>query len=110
MKMVLCTKCFDVIKIIEKPRWCSCGVCSAVLTDSVNARVYGGAAAVVLGFENTSLAEAIVAQRSKGDLGSLHGVAVKGRRFDAFIMPDSAATVCRVSPMPEAKHPTQDAQ
>lgn len=106
MKLVLCTKCFDVVKIVEKPRWCSCGTCSAVLTDPENARVYGGGDAVVLGFDNTSLAKAIVDQRSMGDLWDLtnsSGITARGREFEAFIIPDSAASVCRVSAMPEAR-------
>jgi hypothetical protein len=104
MKLLLCTKCFDVIKIMEKSRWCSCGACSAVLTDCLNARVYGGEPAVVLGFGNTSLAEAIVSQRSKGDL---RDASANGRRFDAFIIPGSASTVLRVSAIKKDKLQTE---
>lgn len=55
-------------------------------TDNINA-VYGGEA-ILLGFNNYSLMEALADQRGQGDRPD--GM---GRRFEAFVIPTSAPSV-----------------
>ena len=98
MKLLLCPTCSDVFKLDEDElRQCKCGKCSGRYVDNINAEVWGDG--VVIGFANGSLARAIMKQRAFGDLietmGGCYGREVKGREFDAFIIPDSAASVVR---------------
>jgi hypothetical protein len=101
VKLVLCIRCSDVVKLSETARQCQCGECGGIVTDDLSAEVYGGDKAVVLGILNSSLVDAISAQMREGDLtervGGIYGDEVKGREFVAFVIPDSAPTVRRMA-------------
>lgn len=91
MKLLFCPHCHDVQKLlVETTRGCQCGKSWGRYTDNLNA-VYGGDA-VMLGFANSSLAHALNAQRQVGDPADGWG-----RKFEAFIIPESAPTVKRES-------------
>lgn len=117
MKLLFCPHCYDVRKLGMDPDhvpkdvsalpqelhkfvpnqqgWtrCVCGKSWGRYRDEINA-VYGGDA-VMLGIANSSLREALDAQRRLGDLQPMPGIPVPGRLFDAFIIPESAPTVRR---------------
>lgn len=102
MKLFLCMSCLDIVSLRRTPRNCVCGMCGGVYTDDLNAEVWGPEKKyLVLGFSNQSLSLAIRRQLNFGDLsekmGGIYGDAVKGRDFNAFIIPDSAPTVTRKS-------------
>lgn len=92
MKLLLCEACWDVRKLfIGEKVSCQCGQAWGQYTDGLNA-VYGGRA-VMLGFANTSLIQAIDDNKTKGAL-VVRGQE-KGRGFSAFVIPESAPTVKR---------------
>lgn len=89
MKLILCEECHDVVALkVGRMRQCACGKSMGRYTDDINAEVIGPC--VVLGFANPSLIRAIMEQKTYGDLDSQ-----KGRRFEAFIIPDKAPSVTR---------------
>jgi len=82
MKLVLCTHCQDVVRLVsEHRRECRCGRCGGFYTDEVNA-VYWGDEAVPMGFSNPSLVYAIKNQPPFG----------RGKPFTAFIIPEDCET------------------
>lgn len=89
MKLLLCLKCQDVIKldVLGDHRRCKCGSSYGRYVDDINAE-YGGPHAMLIGFANSSLVEAIRDQKQRGD--RMDGM---GRRFEAFIIPDGASSV-----------------
>lgn len=100
MKLLFCLQCQDVVKLkILDVVTCSCGACSGVYWDSLNAMYHGDA--LPIGFGNGSLSAAIRAQVSSGDSteAMFYGgdYLTKGRSFDAFIIPESAPTYKKVT-------------
>jgi hypothetical protein len=83
MKLILCKKCQDVVRLFDKPRWCKCGACggSYLEGDDILA-VYWGEYVVPLGFDNPALAAAVGEQ----------SVAGRGRTFGAFVIPSQCDT------------------
>lgn len=98
MKLILCEKCSDVVSLRPEVRRCSCGLSGGSYYDYVNAKVWGPC--FVLGFANTSLLEALRAQKFNGDstekMDYTGGKTAKGREFRAFVIPDSASSVKRI--------------
>lgn len=98
MKLILCEKCSDVLSLRNQVRRCSCGLSGGSYCDEVNAEVWGPC--FVLGFANTSLVEALRAQKYSGDSSEkmLYGylMVAKGREFKAFVVPDGAPSVKRI--------------
>ncbi len=99
MKLILCVHCYDVVKLSTKSvRKCECGSVSGRYVDDLNIEVTGDP--IVLGFANNSLKRAILAQMAAGDSRETmdygEGKVVKGRSFEAFIIPDSADSVKRL--------------
>lgn len=94
MKLVLCMNCHDVFKLSKRfVRSCSCGTSwGEYLEDGLNSRVSDNDYTVVLGFDNNTLAQAIVAQQTYGDQKD-----GRGRVFDAFVIPNNTETVKRIS-------------
>ena len=84
MKLLLCVKCSDVFSLkTSGMTTCICGQTSGRYTDNLNAEVSGVKDKfMVLGFDNSSLIEAVRAQLLLGD-------------SRAFIVPDSSSTVKR---------------
>lgn len=90
MKLLLCVKCSDVFVLREnKKRACSCGLSDGEYVDDLNAEVTGPC--IVIGFSNHSLLRTIRTQMSNGDQDDGNG-----RRFEAFIIPESAPSVKRL--------------
>lgn len=89
MKLLLCTKCSDVFALRQFEKKCHCGKSKGQYIDNINAE-YSGEFALLLGFSNSSLILAIVAQRKEGD----HPDGC-GREFTAFVIPSSANSIKR---------------
>jgi hypothetical protein len=101
MKLFLCSKCSEIFNLSHEYRECKGGHGGGKYVDSLNAKVWGPSDTIfVLGFTNGSLIDAIGNQKEHGDLPAtmLYGgdIVSPGRRFDAFIIPDSASSVERV--------------
>lgn len=101
MKLLLCFKCNDVFSLkTSEMTTCTCGQTSGQYVDNLNAEVSGVKDKfMVLGFDNSSLIEAIRAQLLLGDSQEkmIYGPkeVTKGRDFRSFIIPDSSTTVKR---------------
>ena len=79
MKLLLCMKCQDVIRLQEgTERACKCGKVKGMYTDDINAVYEGGNDAVLIGFVNSELVNAARYVNHNAD---------KGKRFDAFVIP-----------------------
>lgn len=82
MKLILCTYCEDVVRLIQaEERFCKCGRCSGQYTDELNAW-YKGETVIPLGFANPSLVEAMENQPDRG----------WGEQFTAFVIPKECGT------------------
>lgn len=82
MKLILCKKCQDVVRLIqEEERTCKCGSCSGKYEDDLHA-YYKGEHAVPMGFANSTLVNAVVNQPESG----------MGSNFTAFIIPKECPT------------------
>lgn len=79
MKLILCTECTDIVRLIQEKRTCRCGLSSGEYTDRLNA-VYEGPC-IPLGINNQSLVRAIINQPDLGE------------RFDAFVIPKVCPTM-----------------
>jgi len=86
MKLVLCTKCQDIVRLMSKgPRWCVCHRSGGQYLDDILAE-YWGRWAIPLGINNHSLVDAIQDQPKFG----------LGTRFDAFVIPKECPTFKKV--------------
>lgn len=85
MKLLLCKRCQDVIRLFDEKRTCKCGHSSGWYIDDSNA-VYNGADAVPIGFANSTLLSALYNQPLEG----------MGKRFEAFVIPVKCPTYKRV--------------
>jgi hypothetical protein len=101
VKLLLCLKCQDVQKLAMYPEaaWCSCRSSWGQYVNDLDAE-FGGEHAMLLGIHNSSLAHAIRDQLRLGDITEGWHAGL-GRKFEAFIIPESAPTVRR-----EGKAPT----
>lgn len=88
MKLLVCVFCSDVIKLNNvELRTCACGECGGYYKeDGLNA-VYWGDSAIPIGFDNSSLVEAIQNQPDSG----------MGERFVAFVIPKDCPTMVKES-------------
>ena len=85
MKLLLCKKCQDVIKLTYDERTCKCGSVGGKYVDNINVEYYGDLA-VLLGFNNSSLRNAVINQPDNG----------MGKEFIAFVMPKKIKTAKKV--------------
>lgn len=82
MKLLLCKKCQDIIRLIQdEKRVCQCGKVGGKYIDDLNA-VYFGDMAVPLGFANNTLVNAVHNQPKDG----------MGENFTAFVIPKVCST------------------
>ncbi len=98
MKLLLCRICSDVFSLDYEEKVCGCGKSGGRYVDNINAE-YWGKKAMLLGFANLSFAKAITMQIANGDLTEQvmpDGVTVKGRSFEAFVIPASAPSVKKI--------------
>lgn len=84
MKLFICLECQDVVRLVAKKRKCQCGKCWGKYQDDIFA-VYSGPA-IPIGFDNSSLAQAIANQPEDG----------LGVRFSAFVIPKECGTYQKV--------------
>ena len=85
MKLLLCSKCSDIIKLGDKVnRHCACGKSWGRYTDDINA-VYGGES-IMIGLSNPSLAYAIRKKPRQDGWGN---------EFEGFTIPEDASSVQR---------------
>jgi hypothetical protein len=85
MKLILCKKCHDVIKLDISPRTCKCKGCGGRYIDDLHAE-YWGSDSVPLGFSNSSLVDAVSRQPESG----------QGCLFTAFVIPIQCDTFKKV--------------
>ena len=86
MKLVLCTICGDVVRLVEEEtRICQCGACGGKYIDPLNAW-YTGHNAIPLGIANSSLQEAVFNQPNSGE----------GETFEAFVIPKDCKTFKKI--------------
>ncbi len=102
MKLILCSICNETFSLSHTYKECKGGHGGGQYIDNVNAKVWGLKDKVfVLGFTNSSLTAALRGQITGGDLPpkgmSGYGIVSPGREFTAFVIPESAPTVDRVS-------------
>lgn len=94
MKLLCCSKCSDVISLTTKEeRSCSCGACSGVYTDSLNA-VFKGEHCIPLGIDNNKFIKAI----KMAQIENKHQeepTTCKGVDFTAFVILDCATTITK---------------
>lgn len=83
MKLLLCRRCQDVIRLKDIMRSCECGAVSGKYVDELNA-VYSGVYAAPIGFANQSLVDA-VENRPVGE--------GPGKVFTAFVIPVNCPTL-----------------
>ncbi|KKL60011.1 hypothetical protein LCGC14_2209550 [marine sediment metagenome] len=84
MKLLLCKKCQDVFKLcIGINKYCECEESSGFYEDDGLNVIILGEYAVVIGFNNESLVEAVLNQPDSG----------LGEEFKAFIIPKQCGTV-----------------
>lgn len=90
MKLIACTKCKDVVAIRQDfQRSCMCGESSGqYASDGLNVKVWGPC--YVLGISNTSFAHATIRH-------TVRPTEAMGWTFDAFIIPEDAESVKRIS-------------
>lgn len=65
MKLILCTKCQDVVRLFDEERQCKCGAISGKYVG--DSAVYKGDRAVPLIFDNNTLVRAIADQPENGE-------------------------------------------
>jgi len=86
MKLILCKKCQDVVRLIEKTRYCECGSCGGYYQNHLYA-VYFGQYAIPIGFANRSLLVAVNHQPNGG----------LGETFTAFVIPKNCETFKKIT-------------
>ncbi|MGH9022587.1 MAG: hypothetical protein ACRDV9_05740 [Acidimicrobiia bacterium] len=85
MKLILCGKCHDIVKLrLDQERWCACGESSGRYEADGWHAWFRGRSAVPLVIINQSFARAVVAQKMMGRL------AVDGAdlEFKALVIPE----------------------
>ena len=86
MKLIMCRRCHDIVRLRSFKKRCSCGRAWGQYTGAVLA-IYGGVGTIPLGITNDSLEDAIAAQPEVGN----------GRLFTAFVIPRKCYTMEFVS-------------
>jgi len=84
MKLIICERCDDVVKLSTKEwRSCECGASGGRYMDDLNAEIWGSCQAI--GFSNPSLVDALKRQPETG----------WGVVFEAFVIPRIVPTIRR---------------
>lgn len=97
MKLLFCTNCHDLFRLDKKLRVCNCGRCYGRYVDNVNVEV--SEEGIVVGFDNYSFVEALKKHKKQPNGIPVNGYYFthKGFDFNAFIIPEGAQSVKRVS-------------
>lgn len=105
IKLILCVFCGDIRSLHYKPVTCRCGRCGGRFTSAFHAEVWGSGYVRVLGVDEGTLHNVLIAQRDLGDLEETvltpEGEEPKGRRFLAYVVPDAAVSVTIADAQPE---------
>lgn len=80
MKLIFCTVCEDMVKLMREERRCRCGRSGGAYVGDLEAEVFGDA--VPVGISNESFLKAV---RTRGDQESTE--------FTAFVIPRACHTV-----------------
>jgi len=83
MKLVLCKRCQDVVRLVSEARQCKCRACGGAYLDDIQA-VYWGNDAVPLGFDNNTLVDALKSQPAGPGVGATFVAFVIPRVCDTF--------------------------
>ena len=85
MKLLLCKSCQDIVRpLIGKERSCECGACTIIgESDGITVTYSGKEKAVIFGFNNSSLVQAVRNQPNEG----------MGKDFIAFVIPKNCSSV-----------------
>ncbi|MCL2648441.1 MAG: hypothetical protein FWD61_15770 [Phycisphaerales bacterium] len=78
MKLIFCSRCQDVVRLIDQTRRCRCGLSGGRYTNGARAVYFGDA--VPLGIINHSLRTAVMRRTAEGQEG-------ERQFFEAFVMP-----------------------
>lgn len=102
MKILCCATCNQLFNLSHTYQECKGGHGGGQYVDYINAKVWGDLTKIfVLGFANTSFVSALRAQIHDGDLAPDFNyggkVVSKGRDFTAFVIPESAPSIERVT-------------
>lgn len=82
MKLIFCTKCHDVIRLLSEVRRCQCGASSGwYKEDGHKAKIKGPC--TPLGFDNPSFVDALRQRPGTG----------RGSKFLAFVIPVNCKTI-----------------
>jgi hypothetical protein len=74
MKLMNCTRCDDVVKLVDKIRFCECGMCQGVAGEDGSVDVGGAARVLTIAWETyDGLAEGVT-----GEIGVLPRAQAKG--------------------------------
>jgi hypothetical protein len=85
MKLIFCTECHDLFRMLTHERTCECGKSGGTyLEDGLHVEYWGPA--VPLGFDNMSFARAVQNQPETG----------WGERFEAFVIEKQCPTMVKV--------------
>lgn len=90
MKLLFCLDCYDIVKLLDTERTCSCGKSKGMYIDKLNATYSGNAK--LLGFSNTSFRDALREQKYR-DNKNFKLAYLDGAEFTAFIIPDNAKSI-----------------
>ena len=101
MKLLLCVTCNEVFNLSHTYKECSGGHGGGRYINDLDANIWGPSDKIFcLGFANSTLVDALRAQINKGDSTEMMSyggkLTPKGRRFEAFIIPDAADSVVRM--------------
>lgn len=93
MKLLFCLDCYDIVKLLHTERCCSCGNSKGMYIDKLNATYSGNAQ--LLGFNNTSFANAIREQKYRNSNETFKRVYANlgGAEFKAFFIPEGAKSI-----------------
>lgn len=106
MKLIYCRACGDIFNLGRDTKHCTCGESGGFYGNDGLHATYWGANAMMLGIQNISFVDAVNRQLRHGDLKEqmmADGVTVKGRSFEAFVIPDGAPTVMKAAEVPNGK-------
>jgi hypothetical protein len=90
MKLLFCLDCYDIVKLLNTERICSCGKSKGMYIDKLNATYSGNAK--LLGFSNTSFSNAVREQIYR-DNKNFKLTYLDGAEFTAFIIPESSSSI-----------------
>lgn len=93
MKLLFCLVCRDMVSIrVDRERTCICGQCKAICDQDDDVSVTYSGPALLLGFKNSEMTQAMKDQIEHGDaglkpMGFPYANELQGRQFTGFVLP-----------------------